>query len=128
MRLLLDTHTFLWFTATPGNLSETALDALNDPGNDVLLSMASAWEMSIKAGLGKLGLSQKVVPFVRSQAAINGFQILPISLDHIALIDDLPLHHRDPSDRLLVAQAMAEDIPIVSIDAVLDAYSVQRVW
>ena len=128
MRLLLDTHTFLWYTATPANLSTAALSILNDPNNDVLLSMASAWEMSIKAALGKLGLSQKVVPFVQDQIALNGFQLLPISLDHVALVEELPLHHRDPFDRLLVAQSLAEDIPIVSVDGALDAYGIQRIW
>lgn len=128
MRLLLDTHAFLWAASDTPKLSPTAQALIEDSQNELLLSIASVWEISIKYGLGKLALPQAPVEFTRSQMQDIGFVLLPIELHHIALIATLPLHHRDPFDRMLVAQDLAEGLPIVSADAVLDAYGGTRLW
>jgi PIN domain nuclease of toxin-antitoxin system len=105
MRLLLDTHTFLWFLSDDAQLSDPARKLIEDGANEILLSMASLWEM-----------------------AINSIGLLGITLAHTVAITTLPFHHRDPFDRLLVAQSMADSVPIVSRDTVLDAYGVVRMW
>ncbi len=127
MRLLLDTHTFLWFIDDNPRLSARA-KALLESDADLLLSVASLWEISIKMSIGKFNLSQPFDVFVPQQLAANSIEILPISLAHLGVISTLPFHHRDPFDRLLIAQAMIEQLPIVSIDAAFDAYSVKRLW
>jgi PIN domain nuclease of toxin-antitoxin system len=95
---------------------------------DLLLSVGSLWEISIKVSVGKLTLAQPFDTFVPQQLADNDIEILPISLAHLGVVSTLPFHHRDPFDRLLIAQAMLEQMPIVSADAALDAYSVKRLW
>lgn len=127
MRLLLDTHTFLWFIDDNPRLSARA-KALLESDADLLLSVASLWEISVKVSIGKLNLSQPFDVFMPQQLAANAIEILPISLVHLGVVTTLPFHHRDPFDRLLIAQAMIEQLPIVSIDAVLDAYSIKRLW
>lgn len=124
MRLLLDTHIFLWFVMAPNNLSAAALAAIQRTDNQIYLSLVSAWEMSIKSGLGKLTLTQPIEPFVRDQAQRNQFEILPITLGHIAAVERLPLHHRDPFDRLLIAQSMTEGLPIISADHIFSQYPI----
>ncbi len=127
MRLLLDTHAFLWFILSDKRLSAKARAAIMDPANDVLVSPATFWEIAIKISLGKYRLPGPFEPFIQSQMAQNQFTILPITIAHVAVVSTLPHHHRDPFDRLLVAQALAEKIPLLSEDAVLDAYGVQRI-
>lgn len=126
MRYLLDAHTLLWSQDDPTRLS--AATALLDPAHDRLLSVATVWEIGIKAALGKLRLSK---PFrVWVQTAITDLVLteLPITVDHVERQMGLPFHHRDPFDRLLAAQCQAEAIPLISSDAIFDVYGVQRVW
>jgi PIN domain nuclease of toxin-antitoxin system len=128
MRLLLDTHAFLWWVIDAPALTRPAREAIADPEADCWLSLASCWEMAIKLSLGKLRLPTPLDRFVPEQMAANGFQQLDIDFRHAVRVASLPFHHRDPFDRLLVAQAMAEDFALVSADTAFDAYGVTRVW
>ena len=128
MKLLTDTHTFLWFVYNDPQLSSTARNLIADPANDILLSLASVWELAIKYGIGKLTLTQPVELFVPDQLQRNNMQTLPILMSHALYVAKLPLHHRDPFDRLMIAQSLLEAIPIISVDAVFDNYGVQRFW
>ncbi len=129
MRLLLDTHAFLWFVLNDLQLSSTARSLIVDPSNEVLLSPASYWEIAIKISIGKYALpTTNFEDFMQRQVTDNNFTILPISMAHAAAVTTLPFHHRDPFDRMLVAQALVEKIPLLSADPVLDAYGVTRMW
>jgi PIN domain nuclease of toxin-antitoxin system len=128
MKLLLDTHSFLWFVQGDPKLSETARQLAEDPMNDRFLSMASVWEMGIKMSVGKLRLESAVDLFVPEQLYLNGMGLLSIKVAHIAAVSSLPFHHRDPFDRMLIAQAQVEQMTIVSVDAALDAYGIARLW
>ena len=127
MRLLLDTHTFIWWDSDPGRLSGLALSALRDPANAVWLSVGSVWEMVIKAQLGKLALRLPLADIVAQQQA-NGLQILPIALARVLAIEGLPPVHKDPFDRLLIAQAIVEGAELVSADPVFAQYPVRLLW
>lgn len=122
MKLLLDTHVFLWWVNDAPELSETARAAISDPNNTCYLSMASCWEMAIKSSLGKLKLKKPVERFVSEQMQQNGFLMLDIELRHIAKIATLEFHHRDPFDRLLLSQAKTEKMTLVTVDSALLAY------
>ena len=122
MRVLLDTHAFLWFVAGDARLSSRASDAIAD-ADDALLSVASCWEIAIKASLGKLTLRLPVERFLTEQIAFNRFELL-----HTTRIATLPWHHRDPFDRLLAAQALHEKVAIASADPVFRQYGVKRIW
>jgi PIN domain nuclease of toxin-antitoxin system len=128
MNLLLDTHVFLWFCQGDPLVSATAKTLIEDAKNRKLLSMASCWEIAIKAGLGKLVLGEPSAAYIPAALSRTGFELLPISLAHVTFVESLPLHHRDPFDRLLIAQAIHEAIPIVSVDPALDPYGVIRLW
>ncbi len=128
MRLLLDTHAFLWFVTNDPHLSESALDLVAEPTNDVLVSPASCWEIAIKVSLGKYPLTVPFETFFREGIDENDMAILPIEIRHAAILSSLPMHHKDPFDRMIVSQAIVEQIPIVSQDVALDAYGVQRLW
>lgn len=128
MRLLLDTHTFLWFVLNDPSLSPEAERLIIDPLNEIEISPATYWEIAIKIGIGKYSLAEPLSSFMEREIVTNRFRVLHIEPRHVAPLTNLPFHHRDPFDRLLVAQAMTEQIPIVSIDAVLDAYPVTRLW
>jgi len=128
MKLLLDTHAFLWFIMGSSNLSETARALIEDPANENLLSVASLWEMAIKVSLGKLTLASSFDDLIPRQLGLNGIELLNIKVDHTSVVATLPFHHRDPFDRLLIAQAIVEKMPMVSIDAAFDAYPIQRLW
>ena len=128
MRLLLDTHTFLWFLLEDPHLSTTANDLIIDPTNDIEVSPATYWEIAIKISLGKYALPEPYDIFIEREIATNDFRILPIEPKHTAVLTTLPFHHRDPFDRLLIAQAMVEAIPILSVDTAFDAYPVTRLW
>ena len=128
-RLLLDTHSFLWFVNDDPKLSVFARTLIEDPANEILFSPVSVWELSIKAGLGRLALEPNPVAFFEIHAEKNDFTLLPIELRHLAPISTLPPHHRDPFDRLLIAQAMVEKIPLVSGDGAFDGYGgLVRLW
>jgi len=128
MRLLLDTHAFLWWVRDDPKMSTAARKAIQDPQAECLVSLASCWEMAIKQSLGKLKLEAPLEQFVPTHMATNGFLQMDIEFRHVARVADLPLYHRDPFDRLLAAQAMVEDMPLVSSDPAFDDYGVQRLW
>jgi PIN domain nuclease of toxin-antitoxin system len=128
MRLLLDTHAFLWFVLNDASLSAVARTAIADPANDVFVSPASLWELAIKISTGKYTLGQPYLPFVEAQLRVNRFLLLPVEPRHLDPLLTLPFHHRDPFDRLLVAQALADQLTLVSCDAEVAKYPVPRVW
>ncbi len=128
MRLLLDTHTLLWWVADAPQLSEEARRRISDEENDCFVSLVSAWEMAIKVGTGKLKLAISVGGYFQQHLPANAFQLLQIGLGHITCLETLPLHHRDPFDRLLIAQALQEPLTLVSIDTAFDQYGVPRIW
>ena len=128
MRVLLDTHTFLWFLLEDPQLSTTASDVIIDPTNDIEISPATYWEIAIKIRLGKYALPEPYDIFIEREIATNDFHILPVEPKHTAVLTTLPFHHRDPFDRLLIAQAMVEAIPILGVDPAFDAYPVTRLW
>jgi PIN domain nuclease of toxin-antitoxin system len=128
MRSLLDTHAFLWFIIGDRRLSATARDRIEARESEVLLSVASIWEIAIKAGLGKLPLPSPVRTYVPQQMVENRIGLLPVALDHALEAGNLPHHHRDPFDRMLVVQARMEEMPIISADPALDQYGIDRVW
>lgn len=124
----LDTHSFLWFIAGDARLSPTARSAIEVEANDVLLGIGSLWEMAIKASIGKLSFDQPFDLLIPEQIDALSVGVLPMSIDHLVRVAALPFHHRDPFDRLLIAQALADGLPIVGADAAFDAYGVQRIW
>lgn len=128
MRLLLDTHALLWFVWDHANLSDTARRLMNDPDNELLLSTGTIWEIAIKVGVNKLTLAEPYEEFMSRAIVDNNLTVLDISVRHAAVLTTLLFHHRDPFDRLLVAQAMVEQISLISNDPALDAYSVRRLW
>lgn len=128
MNLLLDTHTFLWFVGDDPRLSATAKRLVEDPANRKFVSVASCWEIAIKVGLQKFGLGEPATTFIPRELAINGFDLLAIDLRHATFVEALTRHHKDPFDRLLVAQSTIEAMAIVSIDAQLDPYGITRIW
>ncbi len=128
MTLLLDTHTVLWYWWADPQLSATASTIISDPANRKLVSPVSAWEVAIKVSLKKLDIGGPYLGFFPQHMIRNNFEWLPISDDHLATLAALPFHHKGPFDRLLVAQALVEGIPLVSGDTALDAYGINRVW
>ncbi len=126
--ILLDSHAFLWFVWDDPLLSPAAKQQIEDPANHKWVSVASCWEITIKAGLGKLRLGEPATTFLPRELATNHFSLLRIELAHVTLVEALPPHHKDPFDRLLIAQALIEKRPLVSADAVFDQYGVTRLW
>jgi PIN domain nuclease of toxin-antitoxin system len=128
VRVLLDTHAFLWLVTDHPNLSNRARETFLAPENSLYVSAVTGFEIAIKYSLGKLALAEPPREFMEARIRNNGLDRLPVSLAHTYRLAHLPFHHRDPFDRLLVAQALEEDLPILSADAALDAYAVERVW
>jgi PIN domain nuclease of toxin-antitoxin system len=128
MRLLLDTHALLWWDAEPDQLTNSVRDLLIAENTVVLLSLASVWEMQIKLQTGKLNLRLPLSSLIAEQQQNIGLQILLIDLPHIYALESLPEVHRDPFDRIMIAQAIVEGLPFVSADSVLDGYAIQRIW
>jgi PIN domain nuclease of toxin-antitoxin system len=128
MRVLLDTHTFLWGIAEPTKLSATAYKIMEDGDNEIMVSAASAWEIAIKARLGKLRLPARPELFVSEQLLKHYFTSLPISFSHALHVFSLPALHRDPFDRLLVSQSILEQLPIVTKDKNINQYRVKTIW
>ncbi len=126
MRILIDTHIFIWADLSPEKISASARRHLSDPQNTLTLSTASLWEMQIKLAIGKLTLRLPLADLVREQQQNNGFEILPITLEHVVSLENLPFHHKDPFDRLLIAQAQSENLPILTADSVFDLYPIRR--
>ncbi|MBP1466070.1 type II toxin-antitoxin system VapC family toxin [Candidatus Chloroploca sp. M-50] len=121
-------HTFIWWDSDPAKLSATALALCSDPANDLILSVTSLWEMYIKHQLGKLSLRLPLVDIVAHQQATNGVNVLPILPTHVFALDGLPTVHKDPFDRLLVAQANSEGATLVSADPIFKSYPVRMAW
>lgn len=128
MRFLLDTHSLLWFLSGDASLSQRARRIIENPDDVILVSIASLWEIAIKHSLGKLKLAQPFDELFPHQLSINSISLLDIQLRHLARISNLEFHHRDPFDRLLAAQSLSEEIPILSSDEALDAYGLERIW
>ena len=128
MRVLLDTHAFLWFIDGDARLSRHARALIEDPSNERLLSVGSLWEMAIKAGLGRLDLALPFPDLVERQVERNAMVVLPVLPPHLDAVASLPHHHRDPFDRLIIAQAISEDVPVVSRDGAFAAYPLPVLW
>src|SRR2546423_1309556 len=126
MKVLLDTNTFLWGLSAPEKLSPAARKAV--ASTERLLSVASIWEVLIKVRIGKLTLPIPAGEYLTSQMSINGVSVLSIELDHVLKIENLPMHHRDPFDRILIAQSMEEDWPVITSDPVFKKYPVRVIW
>lgn len=128
MRILLDTHAFLWWISNDPQLSAQARSLIEDVANEIVVSAVSGWEIAIKAQLGKLTVAADLEQFVASQITQNYFTILPIKLVHTLHIHHLPLHHRDPFDRMLVAQSQLEDLTMLTVDPLIMQYTVATIW
>jgi len=128
VRYLLDTHALLWIANEDAKLSETAKSLFLDENNAMLCSLASIWELAIKISIGKISLDEPLESFIDHHVSGNDIDILPIQKQHILPLQSLPFHHKDPFDRLIIAQAMVEKIPIISKDLWFDSYPVHRVW
>ncbi|MDP9412280.1 MAG: type II toxin-antitoxin system VapC family toxin [Actinomycetota bacterium] len=128
MRVLLDTHAFLWWISDSPELSDAAREAIADQRNAPIFSAVSGWEIAIKTGLGKLELPGSPARFVNEQLSQNGLEVLPIHSRHALGVYGLPDHHRDPFDRLLVSQAVVEKLPILTADPEIPRYPVETLW
>lgn len=128
MNILLDSHTLIWFSQNSPQLSSSAIKILEDRNNLLFLSLVSVWEIQIKVQLGKLNLDISLAEIVKDQTKINDVQILPMKLSHIWTLDTLPYYHKDPFDRLLISQAITENLIILGVDSVFDSYPVQKIW
>ena len=128
MRLLLDTHAFLWFVTDNPSLSASARSVVGGRGNEVSVSPASYWEIAIKVSLGEYPMAVPFAQFFDVGIAGNDFAVLPIGVRRAHVLASLPLRHRDPFDRMVIAQATSEPIPVVSVDAASDSYGVKRLW
>ena len=126
-RYLLDTHAAMWFFNGDNSLSETADKIIRDISNPVYLSIASAWELAIKIAIGKLGFKGQTAGFIRLAEA-NKITLLPIKTDHLSALETLPMIHRDPFDRLLIATALAEEMTLITADENIAHYKVPQIW
>lgn len=128
MKLLLDTHTLLWFIAGSPSLSASARNLIEDESNEKFVSIVSIWETAIKVSIGKMTLTAPFDDLFPHQLRINGFELLPVKVEHASIVTTLPFHHRDPFDRLLIAQATEENMVMVSVDEIFDGYGATRLW
>ncbi len=128
MRGLIDTHTFLWWNDNHPNLSLPARQTIQDPANTIYLSVVSVWEIIIKAQTGKLVFNLPPEAYIRKHVQANNFALLPILFEHALEVYNLPPIHRDPFDRILIAQSRSENMPIVTMDALIQQYAVQTIW
>jgi len=128
MNLLLDSHTFVWWREEPHKLSKTAFAEISNPANELFLSAASVWELQIKIQNGKFSFSDMLENVIADERRTNRLQILPVNLSHALYLENLPLHHKDPFDRLLISQAIVENLTLVSADPKFSAYQVNLLW
>jgi PIN domain nuclease of toxin-antitoxin system len=128
VRLLLDTHAFLWFVAGDRRMTKTGRTEIESAQNLKIVSVASLWEIAIKASLGKLALKEPFETLIPQQMEVNGFELLHIQIGHLARMTSLPFHHRDPFDRLIASQCLADELSLVSCDPAFDPYGVSRIW
>ncbi|EEG76075.1 type II toxin-antitoxin system VapC family toxin [Dethiobacter alkaliphilus] len=129
MKALLDTHAFLWWITDDNELSPHARNIISDRNTELFLSVASGWEIAIKAGLEKIQIPHhNILSFITEQLAFNAITPLPVQMNHACHTANLPLHHRDPFDRLLIAQAQLENLPIITADSLFKEYDVTLIW
>ena len=128
MNLLSDTHTFIWSFSNTKKLSPIVAEELKNPANQVFLSVASVWEMQIKIKLEKMIFNDTLENIINEQQTVNNIQILPVALSHALYLENLPLHHKDPFDRLLISQAIVENMNLVSADPEFVKYQVNLLW
>ena len=128
MKYLLDTHTLLWFLQGDKKLSDKARQLIDSPRNSKFLSIVSLWEIAVKVSLEKLVLDKPFERLFPEQLHFNRIQILDITVDSLIKLTTLPFHHRDPFDRLIIAQALVEELPIIGADTAFDAYGIRREW
>lgn len=128
MRVLIDSHALIWYVDQDKLLSIASHTAISDPANDLLLSAGSIWEIGIKIGLGKLLLTQPFKVWMNQAISDLHVTVLPLTVEYVDVQSNLPKHHGDPFDRLIVAQAIVEQVSIISADANLDAYGIIRIW
>jgi len=128
MKILLDTHTWLWWMTESKTLSPTAFDMISDTDNQSVVSVVSVWEVAIKWRLEKLDLPEPPRTFIPSRLERDGFSVLHVTLSHVLQVADLPDHHKDPFDRLLIAQSLVEDVPLLSRDELVSQYDIKVLW
>ncbi len=128
MNLLIDSHTFAWWRDEPRKLSPVAFAEISNPNNDIFLSVVTVWELQIKIALNKFAIKGGLQNTVNDEQQNNGFQILPVELSHALYLENLPLHHKDPFDRLLISQAIVENMTLVTADAEFTKYQVNLLW
>lgn len=128
MKLILDTHVFIWTVLEPEKLSSQIVMLIGNDDNDLFISTASIWEMQIKITIGKLHFDDLLSEIVAQQQQINELKILPIKLEHIWQLKHLPLHHKDPFDRMIISQAITEDLPVLTIDNSFNRYPINTIW
>lgn len=128
MKALLETHTFLWWITDNPHLSSRVREIIKDSDNDIFLSAASGWEMVIKAQLGRLHLPEKLENFISEQLTINAILSLPVEMSHALYVYALPNYHRDPFDRVIIAQAVLEHLPLLTTDPQIAKYPVEIIW
>ncbi|MDM8541220.1 type II toxin-antitoxin system VapC family toxin [Desulfococcaceae bacterium HSG9] len=128
MKLLLDTHVFLWLRSEPNRVSSRVLSGYQEPSNRIYLSIVSIWEMQIKHQIGKLRLDMPLKDIIEGQCDANTLEIMPLRLNHIFGLQNLPPHHKDPFDRLLIVQSRAESVSLVSSDRMFRQYGVTLFW
>jgi PIN domain nuclease of toxin-antitoxin system len=128
MNLLLDTHIFIWWNAQSAQLSSKTIALIQDRTNRVFLSLVSVWEMQLKLQSNKLTLPSPLAKIIETQQQSNRVELLPVMLPHVLALDSLPSHHKDPFDRLLIAQARTENLTLISHDSVFTKYPVQIIW
>ena len=130
MKALLDTHAFLWWINRHERLTAKVLDVIGSGQSDIFVSVVNVWEIVIKAKMGRFKMPGDLASFLNQQITTNYFQILPVEMVHALHVYELPDHpgHKDPFDRLLVAQALSEDMPVISADGLLDQYGIERIW
>lgn len=128
MRYLLDTHSLIWFIGGDDQLSVRARRVIEDESNELFISVASLWEMAIKFSIGKLDLGRPFEELFPSELEKNSIEVQSITVDHLKNVCNLPFHHRDPFDRLIIVQSHVEKLPIISVDAIFGKYGVKREW
>jgi PIN domain nuclease of toxin-antitoxin system len=127
MKLLVDTHALIWFVENDINLPAKIKEQIENNENEILISIASLWEMAIKTSVGKLEISTDIQSVIQ-KIEENGFILFPILPEHIVCVSTLSLHHKDPFDRMIIAQSFTEKIPVVSKDDLFDGYEIDRIW
>jgi PIN domain nuclease of toxin-antitoxin system len=125
---VVDTHVLLWYVAEDPRLSQLAINLLEDTNNRPIISIASLWEIAIKTSTGKLNIGAPFREFVAENITSLGIDVLEIKLEHLEAVSALPFHHRDPFDRLIIAQCLTENLPLLTDDGFVDAYAVKKIW